>query len=121
MFDSDGASLIYAEIPGDRPSGFFNAGSLTFTSGANSGRRIEVLRHVRNEFGDHVELWQPMVAEILPGDGFTISAGCDKHFETCRDRFANIANFRGFPHMPGNDFALSYPTSAEANDGESLQ
>jgi uncharacterized phage protein (TIGR02218 family) len=121
VLDSDGAALIYAEVPGDRPTGFFDAGLLTFTGGANAGRRVEVLRHTRSEFGDHLELWQPMAAEIGVGDGFTVSAGCDKHFETCRDRFANVANFRGFPHMPGNDFALSYPTSAEANDGESLQ
>jgi len=29
-------------------------------------------------------------------------------------------NFRGFPHMPGNDFALSYPMPGDANDGGGL-
>lgn len=41
---------------------------------------------------------------------------CDKRFETCRDVFANTTNFRGFPHMPGNDFILSGP-AASNNDG----
>jgi uncharacterized phage protein (TIGR02218 family) len=54
---------------------------------------------------------------IAVGDTFTITADCDKGFATCRDRFANAVNFGGFPHMPGNDFALSYPTRGDQNDG----
>ncbi|MEL6861512.1 MAG: DUF2163 domain-containing protein [Pseudomonadota bacterium] len=41
---------------------------------------------------------------------------CDQRFETCRDVFANTENFRGFPHMPGNDFMLAGPAAA-GNDG----
>jgi hypothetical protein len=29
---------------------------------------------------------------------------------TCRDRFGNVDNFRGFPDIPSNDFVMSYPT-----------
>ena len=72
-------------------------------------------------FGDHLDLWQAMAAPIEAGDAFIVSAGCDKRFATCRDRFANVANFRGFPHMPGNDFALSYPTVDGGHDGGSLE
>jgi hypothetical protein len=35
--------------------------------------------------------------------------GCDKRFETCVSRFANAANFRGEPHLPGNDLLTRYP------------
>jgi uncharacterized phage protein (TIGR02218 family) len=118
--ETDGYAWITATMPGDRPTGFFDAGSLSFTSGANAGRTSEVLRHVRDADGDHIELWQPMAEAIAVGDAFTVSAGCDKRFTTCRDRFGNVENFRGFPHMPGNDFALSYPTPGEGNDGGSL-
>jgi uncharacterized phage protein (TIGR02218 family) len=117
---TDGFGKISALVPGARPTGFFDAGSLTFTGGGNAGRRVEVLRHVRDDGGDHLELWQKMAAEILAGDAFNVSAGCDKRFATCRGRFDNIANFRGFPHMPGNDFALSYPVSDGSNDGGRL-
>ena len=55
------------------------------------------------------DLWQRAAYPIAAGDGFTVTAGCDKRNETCRDRFANIANFRGFPHMPGTDFLLRGP------------
>ncbi len=40
---------------------------------------------------------------------------CDQRFETCRDVFANTANFRGFPHMPGTDFILAGPASARTS------
>lgn len=41
---------------------------------------------------------------------------CDRRFETCRGTFANTENYRGFPHLPGNDFILSGP-SVSNNDG----
>ncbi len=117
---TDGFASVTAAVPGERPSGFFDQGTLTFTSGANAGRRSEVLSHRRDDDGDHIALWLAMADAIEVGDAFTVSAGCDKRFSTCRDRFANTVNFRGFPTMPGNDFALSYPTQGSANDGGSL-
>jgi uncharacterized phage protein (TIGR02218 family) len=118
--ETDGYARVSAIVPGERPSGFFDQGSVTFTSGANAGRRSEVLRHVRDGDGDHIELWQPMVEAIALGDEFNVSAGCDKRFATCKGRFGNVANFRGFPQMPGNDFALSYPTPGGGHDGGTL-
>ena len=56
----------------------------------------------------------------LGTDPFTVTAGCDKRFETCRDRFANSINFRGFPHIPGNDFVISGADASANNDGGSL-
>ena len=65
--------------------------------------------------------WQQTPFVSGTGDTFTVTAGCDKRFETCRDRFANGANFRGFPHMPGTDRALSYAASDDGDlDGGSL-
>lgn len=37
---------------------------------------------------------------------------CDQKFETCKDRFSNTDNFRGFPHMPGNDAVLAGPVAS---------
>lgn len=42
---------------------------------------------------------------------------CDQTFETCRDEFSNIENFRGFPHMPGPDAILAGP-AASGNTGD---
>jgi uncharacterized phage protein (TIGR02218 family) len=49
----------------------------------------------------------PQAPEI--GAAVEVTQGCDKRYETCRDRFANQINFRGFPHIPGNDFVFSHP------------
>ena len=67
-----------------------------------------------------ITLWQAAPETIAPGNTFTVTAGCNKRFSTCRDRFANAANFRGFPHIPGNDFVISYPSPGKGGDGKAL-
>lgn len=52
-----------------------------------------------------------LARESVPQDA------CDKRFATCRDVFDNAENFRGFPHMPGNDSLISGP--GERRDGGS--
>ena len=83
---------------------WFTRGLLTFTSGAADGQKIEVKRHAVAGDVAVLELWQPARTPLLAGQTFIVTAGCDKHIGTCRAKFANAVNFRGFPHMPGNDF-----------------
>jgi uncharacterized phage protein (TIGR02218 family) len=117
----DGSSLFRATGLGAFADGWFTAGKLVFTSGANDGLAVEVKTHRVEADGVHIELWQQMPEPVEAGDSFTVTAGCDKRFATCRDRFANAVNFRGFPHVPGNDFVISYPVPGEpGNDGSSL-
>ena len=85
-------------------SGWFTRGLLSFTSGAASGQAIEVKMHSLAGGTVTLELWQPAHLPLETGQTFTVTAGCDKQLETCRAKFANAENFRGFPHMPGNDF-----------------
>ncbi|HTP77994.1 MAG TPA: DUF2163 domain-containing protein [Rhizomicrobium sp.] len=96
-------------------TGWFSAGKLTFTSGANAGRGMEIKRQA----GTGIELWQAMSEPVAAGDAATLVAGCDKQFTTCKTKFANGINFRGFPYMPGNDAALSYPVANQPRDGGS--
>lgn len=101
--------------------GWFTSGKLTFTGGANAGLAMEVKAYLSGEAA-RIDLWQAMAHPIAAGDTFTVTAGCDKRFATCHDRFDNIVNFRGFPHIPGNDFVLRYPVAGEpGNDGKSLR
>lgn len=102
-------------------SGWFSGGLLTFTSGANAGRAVEVTAHRKLSGLDHFDLWQPMVGLIDVGDAITITAGCDKRFDTCKAKFSNHLNFQGFPHIPGTDFMLSYPNKGDGNDGSNLR
>jgi uncharacterized phage protein (TIGR02218 family) len=99
--------------------GWFANGKLTWTSGANNGRAMEVKRHAVTATGVSIELWQSMSEAVAAGDSFVITAGCDKQFATCKAKFDNAINFRGFPTMPGNDAVLSYPTAAQPMDGGS--
>lgn len=88
---------------------WFTRGLLTFTSGAASSQQIEVKSHTLNAGTVTIELWSPARLPLVAGQTFTITAGCDKHMTTCAGKFANATNFRGFPHMPGNDFLVSGP------------
>jgi uncharacterized phage protein (TIGR02218 family) len=93
---------------------WFTHGLLTFTSGAASGQSVEVKQHANVGGVVSIELWSAARLPLTPGQGFTVKAGCDKRLTTCQDKFANAANFRGFPHMPGNDFltVVARPGSA---------
>ena len=101
--------------------GWFTQGRLQFVGGPNAGVAVEVKSH-RVDAAVTFELWQAMPQPIGAGDAFVVTAGCDKHFGTCAVKFANAANFRGFPHIPGNDFLVSYPAPGDSGlDGGSLQ
>jgi uncharacterized phage protein (TIGR02218 family) len=103
-------------------AGWFSAGRLEWTSGANAGLAVEVKSHRVTDDGVAIDLWQAMPEPLATGDAFSVTAGCDKRFETCRGRFDNEVNFRGFPHIPGNDFVTRYAVSGEpGNTGRSLQ
>lgn len=100
--------------------GVFSGGKLTWTSGANDGLSVEIKEHRTASGHARLSLWQAMPEVIASGDSFTITAGCDKRFMTCRDRFSNAVNFRGFPHIPGNDFVIASPDAGAGNDGGSM-
>lgn len=92
---------------------FFSRGLATFLTGAATGLKIEVKSHSSLAGVVTVELWSE--AEGPPGidDTFSVTAGCDKRLDTCQARFANAANFRGFPSMPGNDFVTQVARSSK--------
>jgi len=115
-----GASAIAVTGLDGFTEGFFAAGRLTWVSGANLNLSVEVKEHRIVNGETQFTLWQAASEPIGVGDAFTVTAGCDKRFETCRDRFFNSVNFRGFPHIPGNDFVIAGAHAAGNNDGGSL-
>lgn len=94
---------------------WFSRGKLTWTSGANDGQAMEV----KIQTPGRIELWLPMADTVAVDDTFDVVTGCDKSLTNCRQKFSNVTNFRGYPHMPGNDFVVSYPNSDNANAGRS--
>ena len=99
-------------------------GRLEMLSGGASGMVFDILTHQKitrdGASFDQIEVWLPLHQAITPGDRVSVRIGCDKRFETCRNQFANQLNFQGFPHIPGNDFILSYPLQDGDNEGAAL-
>ena len=102
------------------PARWFAFGVVEWTSGENQGRRAEVMRHDVDGGVAIITLLSEPVREIAPGDSFTITAGCDKRIETCAAKFANVVNFRGFPHIPGPDAVIRYATQDGGHQGRVL-
>ncbi|TFL18589.1 DUF2163 domain-containing protein [Jannaschia formosa] len=100
--------------------GWFLRGRLTVLDGLAAGLVEQVKSDERVTGGRRVELWASLGAELRAGDRVRIEAGCDKRAETCRERFANFLNFRGFPNIPGDDWLMAYPSSGRRNDGGRL-
>ncbi|QUN28702.1 DUF2163 domain-containing protein [Cupriavidus sp. KK10] len=82
--------------------GYFAYGKVTFTSGDNAGYSAEVKAFAPG----FVTVALPFPFPVEPGDTYTISAGCDRTFGTCKNRFNNVVNFRGEPYVPGLDTIL---------------
>lgn len=86
--------------------GYFNSGVITWLTGNNAGLEMEIKKSTA---AGVVELFLPMPKTISVGDTFSARAGCDKLLSTCKAKFNNVINFRGFPHIPGTDKMLEYP------------
>jgi uncharacterized phage protein (TIGR02218 family) len=100
--------------------GWFAFGLVEWSTGAKAGRRVEVLSHDLVDGVAIVTLLEAPVRPIMATDAFVIRAGCDKRFATCGTKFANVANFRSFPHIPGQDAVLRYATKDGGHEGAVL-
>ena len=101
---------------------FFEKGRFIVLTGKAAGL-IGLIKNDRVTTGTlrTVELWQTLGLSPAAGDMVRLEAGCDKREDTCRLKFANLLNFRGFPSIPGDDWLMSYPVGEGVNDGGSLR
>jgi uncharacterized phage protein (TIGR02218 family) len=98
-------------------STWFTDGVLQWSSGLEGGGTARVSVHTKSGSQVVFTLRDEPRFPVLPGVIFTVKAGCDKSFGTCKAKFANSLNFRGFPHMPGNDQAYAYAREGMNFDG----
>ncbi len=112
---SDGLNLVLTGS--DNPSGWADYGTIRFESGAAAGVTYSIKTQQLVGEETRLTLRNPLPTSIAPGDMVSLFVGCNRKFKTCKDKFSNEINFRGFPHMPGNDAVTSYPISGEVNDG----
>ena len=101
---------------------WFERGRMRVLTGPGAGL-VGVVKHDQYAAGGArvIELWEPLRALIAPGDVIRLEAGCDKRSETCRLKFNNYLNFRGFPDIPGEDWLMSVPTGQGDESGGSLR
>lgn len=110
-------NLLAFDHLGSYPPGHFDGGLARLGLHEAIGIRAHRVEGARTL----IELWQTPGSPPVTGTMTLLQAGCDKRFATCTARFANGVNFRGFPFMPGDDFALSYPAAGQGDlDGGSL-
>ncbi len=100
--DPDGSIIVEGAAP---QPGIYAYGRLRWIDGPNSGLTSLIL----SAAGTTLTLREPPPFGIGTGDHVELIEGCDKAFGTCRDRFANHANFRGEPFLAGNDLLTRYP------------
>lgn len=113
------AEVLLPSQPGVA-EGWYAGGRSTVLSGAGSGQVGVIKRDREIEGGRLVEFWEGVAGGLAVGDRIRLEAGCDKRAETCRDKFDNFLNFRGFPDIPGENWLMSYPVRGGVNDGGSL-
>ncbi len=99
---------------------WFTAGLCEILTGDAAGLRYAIQSDRLVGSRRHVELWAPVALPLQSGDRVRLTAGCDKRAATCREKFANFLNYRGFPDMPGEDWLVSVPRSGAPNGGGSL-
>ena len=95
-------ATILGSVAAPGGSGTFALGTLTMTSGANSGfSRLVTAWDGVAAFA----LLNPFPFTIAPGDTFSVTAGCDKSMATCT-AFGNRINFGGEPYIPVPEVSL---------------
>jgi len=97
-----GSSLNSIRINDTHPAGYFDQGTIRFTSGANNG----LMWTVKQWDGQNITVVRPLRAAPAAGDTLVVSAGCDKARGTCTNKFQNLANYRGYDFVPVPETAI---------------
>lgn len=113
----DGASLVTPELP--YLAGWFQHGRAVFLDGPAQGLSVPIKADRALPLARRIDLWREPGIAPQPNDAVRLEAGCDRQAGTCRGKFGNLLNFRGFPDIPGDDWVTAVPTRADLKDGGS--
>lgn len=102
VVSSDGLALVFDDLPGAPDD--FAFGLIRWLEGPNAGLSGSIAASA----GNSITLRDPPPFETDAGALVELTQGCDKRLSTCSSRFGNAANFRGEPHLPGNDLLVRY-------------
>lgn len=102
--DSASNGIQFTDAARGEADGHFDGGLITWTGGPNNTYQMEVKTSLATGI---ITLQQTMPYVIAAGHTYSMSAGCDRRLTTCITKFNNVVNFRGFPHVPGDDRMIS--------------
>ncbi len=108
-----GAGATNVWVPWVASSSAYAQGTVTFTSGANSG----AVATIKGATSSGLMLAYPLQSVPTAGDAFTAAQGCDHTMATCNAKFSNLSNFRGYPFVPPPQ-VMTGPLSASWNQGQ---
>ena len=114
---TDGAINVALEGFDD---GWFAGGKVTVLDGDPAGLIGAIKTDVLSGGVRKITLWSNFGVSLSVGQNLRLTAGCDRSLACCRDKFANILNFQGFPDIPGEDWLVSVPRSDDPNTGGSI-
>lgn len=96
------SSKLLSFDPTGRAQGYYSNGIVKCVTGRNVGIERQIKTHTTVVGGQSIELREEFPLIPLVNEVFNLVAGCDRTFQTCRDKFSNHINFQGEPHLPGN-------------------
>jgi len=105
---SEGGARLELSGADAHAAGWFEHGRVEFLDGPAAGLTgVVKIDRVLPEDAREIELWAAPGAAPRVGDRLRLVAGCDKQAATCRGKFLNFLNFRGFPELPPEDWLLA--------------
>lgn len=82
----------------------YRGGEFTFLTGDNAG-------YTRESKSAAFTFWEPFPNDVQIGDTFQVIEACNRQWQTCKGRFGNLVNFRGYGlFIPGIDALMKGPT-----------
>ena len=111
-------TLVVSEVLGarlrgsgfsERPAGHFAGGLVEVENGAAIGAKVGIAQDAGGATN-----WLTLrraVVGLAPGDQLAVRPGCPAEWNAYRAQFADQADFRGFPFLPGNDRVFTYARS----------
>lgn len=90
-----GSNRLSVRLDQGQPDSQFAGGTLAGQTGANAG----VIRSIRANSGNVLDLMTQLPADVLPGDAFIIAPTCNRSMDRCK-QYANLPRYRGTPYVP---------------------
>ncbi len=98
------SKTVFTDSTRSEGSDVFGAGTIAFTTGANVSQGVIGVKS--HQVGGVIETYDALYYTPTIGDQYTMTRGCRKTADACKNRvgnsgpMSNIINFNGFMHIP---------------------